>query len=154
MAKAYGLPCPIAHALDIVGDRWTLLIVRDLLALGPRKYVDLQSSLAGVAPNVLADRLKLLEEHAVIEREQYQQHPPRARYKLTRKGAGLRLVIHALLDWGSKYEYDALSLVHDVCGHDVHLKQVCDECETEVHSRDLRRKFKRREAALAAGEAP
>ena len=152
MAKTYGLPCPIARALDIVGDRWTLLIVRDLLALGPRKYVDLQSSLDGIAPNVLSDRLKLLEEHGVVEREFYEQHPPRARYKLTRKGAGLRLVIHALVDWGNKHEYDALSLVHTECGHDVHLKQVCEHCGTEVPGREMKRKFKKREAAIAAGE--
>jgi DNA-binding HxlR family transcriptional regulator len=108
MAKEYGLPCPLAHSLDIVGDRWTLLIVRDLLALGPRKYVELQGALAGIAPNVLSDRLKLLEEHGVVEREFYEEHPPRARYKLTRKGVGLRFVIYALLEWGNKYEYDAV----------------------------------------------
>ena len=152
MPKEYNLPCSMAKALEIVGDRWTLLIVRDLLALGPRKYVELQSALAGIAPNVLSDRLKLLEEHGVVEREFYEEHPPRARYRLTRKGVGLRFVVYALLEWGNKYEYDAVSLQHDVCGHELRLKHVCDHCATEVGPRSVRRKFKKREAALAAGE--
>jgi len=152
MTKEYHLPCPIAHSLDIVGDRWTLLIVRDLLALGPRKYVELQSALSGIAPNVLSDRLKLLVEHAVVEREFYEDHPPRARYKLTRKGVGLRYVIYALLEWGNKYEYDALALLHDDCGHEVKLQHICERCGTEVPSRSLKRKFKKREAARAAGQ--
>ena len=62
MAKEYGLPCPVAKTLDIIGDRWTLLIVRDLLTLGPRKYIELSQSLQGIAPNVLSDRLKQLVE--------------------------------------------------------------------------------------------
>ena len=151
MARQYGLPCPIARSLDIVGDRWTLLIVRDLLALGPRKYVELQQALAGIAPNVLSDRLKLLEEHGVVEREFYEQHPPRARYKLTRKGIGLRYVIFALLEWGNKYEYDAVTLVHEGCGHELKLKHVCERCGQEAAPRSVGRRFKKREAALAAG---
>ena len=86
MTKDYGLPCPVAKTLEIVGDRWTLLIVRDLLAMGPRKYAELAESLKGIAPNILADRLKTLEEHGIVEREFYSEHPPRAHYKLTKKG--------------------------------------------------------------------
>ena len=151
MAKEYGLPCSIARSLDIVGDRWTLLIVRDLLALGPRKYVEIQNALAGIAPNVLSDRLKLLEEHKVVEREFYEEHPPRARYKLTRKGVGLRYVIYALLEWGNKYEYDAVTVLHEECGGEMRLRHVCEHCQQEVGPRDVKRKFKKREAALAAG---
>ena len=105
MTKEYHLPCPVAKTLDIVGDRWTLLVVRDLLMLGPRKYVDLAQSLKGIAPNVLSDRLKVLEAHGLIEREFYEQHPPRALYKLTKKGADLSMVLQALLNWGNKYLY-------------------------------------------------
>jgi len=78
MTKEYGLPCPVARTLEIVGDRWTLLIVRDLLAMGTRKYAELAESLKGIAPNILADRLKTLEEHGLVEREFYSEHPPRA----------------------------------------------------------------------------
>ncbi len=154
MAKDYGLPCPVAKTLDVVGDRWTLLIVRDLLALGPRKYVELSQSLAGIAPNVLSDRLKLLEAHGVVEREFYEEHPPRARYKLTRKGQGLYTVLQALVEWGGKHLYDGLSIVHDECGHDVKLVSMCDHCGEAVAPRDTRRKFKRREAAAAMGLEP
>ena len=141
MAKEYNLPCPVAKSLDVVGDRWTLLIVRDLLIIGPRKYVDLARSLSGIAPNILADRLKLLEEHGVIERELYEQHPPRACYKLTRKGAELRPVLQALSQWGNKFLYDGIGMVHWPCGHALKVVAFCDECEREVPGREVRLKF-------------
>lgn len=151
MTKDYGLPCPVAKTLEIVGDRWTLLIIRDLLAVGPRKYAELAESLKGIAPNILADRLKTLEEFAIVEREFYSEHPPRAHYKLTRKGLDLNLVILSLLQWGSRHAYDGVSLVHDACDHDVALHIVCEHCDEHVRARDTRRKFKRKEAAIAAG---
>ena len=151
MPKQYGLPCPIAKTLDIVGDRWTMLIVRDLLALGPRKYVDLSQSLQGIAPNVLSDRLKLLEANGIIEREFYEDHPPRARYKLTRRGADLRTVIQALLQWGNKHVYDGVTIVHEACGHDVKLKQVCDHCGETLEPRETKVKYRNRQAAAALG---
>jgi len=151
MTRDYGLPCPIAHALDIVGDRWTLLIVRDLLNNGAMKYAELQQSLTGIAPNVLSERLKSLEAHGIVEREFYSQHPPRARYKLTRKGGQLNIVVAALLQWGNKYAYDGVSLVHEPCGHEIAVTMVCEHCGERVRGREIRRKFKRKEAALAAG---
>lgn len=152
MAKQYNLPCPVARSLDIVGDRWTLLIVRDLLVQGPRKYVELQTSLSGIAPNVLSDRLKLLEEHGVVEREFYEEHPPRARYKLTRKGRDLRGVLSAFLEWGNKYEYDGVALVHDECGRDVSIRPYCPRCDRLLDSRETRVKYRRPEAAAAVGQ--
>jgi DNA-binding HxlR family transcriptional regulator len=153
MAKQYNLPCPVARSLDIVGDRWTLLIVRDLLVQGPRKYVELQTSLCGIAPNVLSDRLKLLEEHGVVEREFYEEHPPRARYKLTRKGRDLRGVLSAFLEWGNKYEYDGVALVHDECGRDVSMRPYCPRCDRLLDGRETRIKYRRPEAAAAVGQA-
>ena len=147
MAKDYGLPCPVAKSLDIIGDRWTLLIVRDLLREGPRKYVELSESLAGIAPNVLSDRLKLLEAAGIIEREFYEEHPPRAKYKLTKQGADLDLVIEALLQWGSKYLYDGVAIVHEKCGHDTKLVSTCEHCGETLRRRDKRIKYRRREAA-------
>ncbi|HZP56658.1 MAG TPA: helix-turn-helix domain-containing protein [Dehalococcoidia bacterium] len=151
MTKTYGLPCPVARSLDIVGDRWTLLIVRDLLTLGPRKYVELQQSLRGIAPNVLSERLKLLEEHGIVEREFYEEHPPRARYRITRKGAGLRTVLQAFLEWGNKHLYDGVTAVHETCGHDVKLVTVCEHCGERVAPRETKMKYRRREAARAVG---
>ena len=149
MSKQYGLPCPVAKSLDIIGDRWTLLIIRDLLAIGPRKYVDLSDSLKGIAPNVLSDRLKLLEAHGLVEREFYEQHPPRALYKLTKKGADLRIVMQALVEWGNKYLYDGVTVVHETCGHNVKTVTYCEQCDERVAPRDVRMKYRKREAALA-----
>jgi len=153
MSKEYGLPCPVAKTLEIVGDRWTLLVVRDLLTLGPRKYVELSDSLNGIAPNVLSDRLKLLEAHGVVEREFYAEHPPRARYKLTRKGQDLGIVLQALMQWGNKHLYDGVTVVHAACGHDVKLVSTCEHCGERVVPRDQRMKYRRKEAAAAVGKA-
>ena len=89
MPKRYGQACPVAKSLELVGDRWTLLLIRDLLR-GPRRFQDFQESLAGIPPNILSDRLKLMEEHALVTRRFYSEHPPRAEYVLTDKGRELR----------------------------------------------------------------
>ncbi len=81
--------CPVARTLNIVGDRWTVLVLRDL-AEGRHRFNDLLSSLEGISPNLLADRLKRLEEHGMVERVFYTQHPPRAEYHLTPKGRRFR----------------------------------------------------------------
>src|SRR5215470_14774156 len=88
--KRYGQACPVARSLEIVGDRWTLLLVRDLLG-GTRRFQDLSSSQPGIAPNILSDRLKLMERHGLVERELYSEHPPRAQYTLTPRGQDLGL---------------------------------------------------------------
>jgi DNA-binding HxlR family transcriptional regulator len=92
--KSYGQYCAIARGLDVVGDRWTLLIVRELL-MGPRRYGDLQEGIAGIATNLLADRLRLLEERGVVSRDS------RGTYTLTKWGQGLAEPIYALARWAS-----------------------------------------------------
>src|SRR6266542_2261651 len=100
MPKIYGQRCPVAKTLEVVGDRWTLLVVRDLLG-GPRRFRDLQAGLPGLAPNILSERLKLMEEHGLVGRRFYSDHPPRAEYELTEKGKELGVVVGALAAWGS-----------------------------------------------------
>ncbi len=95
--------CPVARTLDIVGDRWTILILRDLVVEGPRKFQDFERSLRGISPNTLSARLKRLEEAGIVERRFYEQHPPRAEYLLTEKGNDLRPVLRALLEWGRRH---------------------------------------------------
>jgi DNA-binding HxlR family transcriptional regulator len=95
--------CPVARTLDIIGDRWTMLIVRDLVLHGPRKFADLQRSLPRASPNTLSDRLKTLEEHGVVTRRFYEDHPPRAEYLLTPKGDDLRPILRALRIWGERH---------------------------------------------------
>ena len=94
--------CPVARTLDLIGERWSPLILRDLLLHGPRRYQDFQESLAGVAPNTLSARLKALEAHGLIERKLYNERPPRLEYHLTEKGRSLGPVMRALRDWGTK----------------------------------------------------
>ena len=95
--------CPVAKALDIIGERWSLLILRDLFLQGPRRYQDFQESLTGVAPNTLSARLKAMEAHGVVERKLYSEHPPRLEYHLTEKGKSLGPIVKALRDWGQKH---------------------------------------------------
>src|SRR5436190_23198876 len=96
MPTAYDKFCPVARTLDIVGERWTMLIVRDLVRLGPRKFQDFEQSLRGISPNTLSARLKRLEDAGVIERRFYEQHPPRAEYVLTERGREPGPVLKAL----------------------------------------------------------
>ena len=103
MPANYDMRCPIARTLDIVGDSWTILILRDLVISGPRRFQDFERSLAGISPNTLSARLKRLEEHGIVERRFYAQHPPRAEYFLTEKGSELRPVLGALLNWGRRH---------------------------------------------------
>ena len=103
MATPYDRSCPVARTLEIIGDRWTILIIRDLLLKGPRKFIDFELSLQGISPNTLSARLKTLEETSLIERRFYEQHPPRAEYLLTAKGRELGPVLRALRDWGQKH---------------------------------------------------
>ncbi|HEV2097714.1 MAG TPA: helix-turn-helix domain-containing protein [Stellaceae bacterium] len=109
LSAPYDMRCPIARSLDIIGERWTILILRDLVVSGPRKFQDLERSLAGISPNTLSARLKRLEEAGIVDRRFYEQHPPRAEYVLTEKGNELRPVLKALFDWGqhhTKYRPD------------------------------------------------
>jgi DNA-binding HxlR family transcriptional regulator len=92
-------PCPVACALDIIGDRWTLLVVRDLLG-GKRRYGDLLRSAESIPTNILAERLKRLERAGLVRRVQYSEHPPRAEYELTAAGQGLGETIAVLGRWG------------------------------------------------------
>ena len=103
MAKDLDPHCPVARALDIIGERWTFLIVRDMFLFGPRRFQDLEESLYGIAPNTLSARIKTLEAAGAIERRLYSEHPPRAEYMLTEKGKALEPALTALKDWGLKY---------------------------------------------------
>ncbi|MBB6054091.1 winged helix-turn-helix transcriptional regulator [Armatimonas rosea] len=101
--EGYRSTCPIANVLDILGDKWTLLVVRDLLLSGMHRYSEFQSSPEAIPTNILAERLKRLEAAGLVKKEFYQDNPPRAEYFITRKGADLGLVLQALGEWGHKY---------------------------------------------------
>ena len=95
-------PCPVACTLDLLGDKWTLLVVRDLL-LGKSTFSEIQQSPEGIPSNILAERLKRLVGHAVAEQVLYQERPKRYRYRLTQKGRDLYPVLSAMIDWGNRH---------------------------------------------------
>ncbi|WP_297841027.1 helix-turn-helix domain-containing protein [Pseudomonas sp.] len=99
--------CPVARALDVIGERWTALILRDLMNNPSRRFQDFQESLKGCAPSTLSARLKALEGHGLIERRLYEQHPPRLEYVLTEKGREAGPVLKALRTWGAKLQEES-----------------------------------------------
>jgi DNA-binding HxlR family transcriptional regulator len=111
-AKARGFPrsrCPIANMLDVVGDKWSLLVVRDMLH-GKTTYGELLDSPEGIPTNILADRLKRLEGAGLVVRSAYQERPVRYSYQLTEKGAALGDVLLALVRWGKTHIPGTLTL--------------------------------------------
>jgi len=104
MTNGYGQKdCPVARALDVIGERWSLLILRDLLRKGPMRFQEIEAGLPGAAPNTLSARLKALETQGVIATRLYERHPPRYEYLLTAKGKSLGPVLKALGVWGNSY---------------------------------------------------
>ncbi len=131
--------CPIAATLEVVGDPWTLLILRDAFA-GVKRFEQWQERL-GVARNVLAARLKTLVSHGVLEARRYSDRPPRQEYVLTPKGRDLRAVLLTLYDWGEQHVYGAGKgpnrMVHN--GHPYRPRLICDTCGEQPGERDVRR---------------
>ena len=103
MANGYGADCPVAKTLDVVGEKWSLLILRDLFRKGALRFQELEKGLGGVAPNTLSARLKTLEQNGVIATRLYENHPPRYEYYLTDKGKALGPVLKALYGWGERF---------------------------------------------------
>jgi DNA-binding HxlR family transcriptional regulator len=96
-------PCPIAGALDVLGDAWTLLVMRDLLFYDKHRFADFLASPEKISTNILAERLKRLERCGLIERRRYQQRPARYEYYLTQRGHDLLPVLRELIQWGKRH---------------------------------------------------
>jgi DNA-binding HxlR family transcriptional regulator len=132
--------CSIAGALEVVGERWSLLIVRDVF-LGLRRFDEIQGNL-GIARNVLQTRLTRLVEHGVLERRLYQEHPPRHEYRLTEKGLDLWPTVVALMQWGDRHAAPAdgppVVLEHRGCGGRIDEHRVCDRCRKPLSVRESR----------------
>lgn len=128
------ISCSIARAVEVVGQRWTPLVLRDLFA-GMTRFEDIRRDL-GIASNILAARLDELERHGVVERRRYQSAPPRYEYVLTDKGRDLYPVIATLVAWGDKWlageDGPPALIVHTECGHATTAKTVCAECGGEL----------------------
>lgn len=128
------LNCSIARPLSVLGERWALLVIRDV-SLGRCRFDDIQDSL-GVASNVLSKRLATLSDEGILERRPYGSHPDRFEYRLTEKGRDLTPVLWSLLRWGDKWTAGEggppLELVHADCGEAFHMVPTCSACGKEL----------------------
>lgn len=133
------LDCSVARALEVVGERWALMIVRDAF-YGVRRFEDFQHDL-GIARNTLTDRLRRLVEQGVLERVPYEERPPRYEYRLTEKGKDLLPVMLSMMRWGDKWHPGEMGapvrFTHTTCGHVTSPTVVCDHCGVELKRRDL-----------------
>jgi DNA-binding HxlR family transcriptional regulator len=129
--------CSVARTLERIGDRWTMLIIRDAF-LGVRRFDDFQREL-GVARNVLTDRLARLVDEGILEKRPYQERPERFEYRLTDKGADLWPVLVSLMKWGDRHSPAAggppTLIVHGGCGGEVNERFRCERCGADVHAR-------------------
>lgn len=122
---------PLAAALERVGDRWSLLLVEALLG-GPRRFGELGEAVPGIAPNILADRLRRLEAERVIRSTPYSQRPPRFVYELSDEGAELAGALRLLADWGSRVSAEAEPMRHAACGTPLEARWFCPTCARAV----------------------
>jgi DNA-binding HxlR family transcriptional regulator len=130
--------CSLAKSLEVIGERWSLLIVRDVMN-GNRRFSGIQGSL-GIARNVLSARLQRLVDEDILERRAYQENPPRHEYFLTEKGLDLWPALLALMHWGDRYsagpEGPPLVVVHKGCGGEVSDRGICESCGETLTARD------------------
>ena len=134
------LDCSVAKALEVIGERWSLLIVRSVMH-GNRRFGEMQGSL-GIARNVLSARLQRLVDEEILERRAYQESPPRYEYFLTQKGLDLWPALIALLNWGDRYSPDPEGprrlIVHKECGGTVSERGICESCGKVLTARDAK----------------
>jgi len=131
--------CSVARTLSVIGDRWTLLVLRDAF-LGIRRFEDFRRDL-GTSRHRLADRLRKLVHHGILERVCYQERPRRHEYRLTEKGKDLYPVIVSLVRWGDQWMAGAdgppVELVHRRCGHPIMPRLACPHCGEPVIAREM-----------------
>lgn len=131
--------CSVARSVAVIGDRWTLMLLRDCF-LGVRRFEDFERRL-GISRSVIADRLKHLVDEGVLRKDAYQDHPVRHEYRLTEKGLALHPVMMAIVHWGDVHYAgeDGPPLIHrhKTCGHDFAPVLICSECGEPVAARDV-----------------
>jgi len=133
------LNCSIFRTMDVLGDRWTLMVLREAF-MGVRRFTDMQRDL-GVARNVLTDRLNHLVELGVLERRQYQDRPVRSEYRLTDMGKALQPVLLSLMHWGDVYlspDWPPALIEHETCGHVTAPLMVCEHCREPLTTRNVK----------------
>ena len=132
-----GRPCSVAAALNLIGEKWTLLAVREI-DLGNKRF-DVIAKNTGAPRDRLTARLRTLEAAGVVERRRYSDRPPRYEYELTQAGLELRSVLTVLRAWGDKWAVDSPPTAFEhSCGHDLEPAVVCRHCEAEISTDDLK----------------
>ncbi|MEP4377703.1 MAG: winged helix-turn-helix transcriptional regulator [Alphaproteobacteria bacterium] len=129
--------CTYARTIELLGNEWTLMILRELF-LGSRRFDDLRSQ-TGASPHTLSQRLKRLEGAGILRREAYSEHPPRYEYRLTAMGRDLWPIIIAIKQWGDKwFEGDTthVEITHKDCGATVTPRMTCPDCGAPMHAHD------------------
>jgi DNA-binding HxlR family transcriptional regulator len=133
------MTCSVARTLSVVGDRWTMLIIRDAF-LGIRRFDEMQRDLR-LTPHRLSDRLRKLVHEGILKRAQYQEHPRRFEYRLTEKGIDLYPLIVAMIEWGDRWMAGSagvpVELVHRPCGHSIKPQLVCPRCSSKITPREM-----------------
>ena len=122
---------PLAEAVARVGDRWTLLVI-DALVPGPRRFNELADAVAGIAPNVLTQRLRHLEREALVVARRYSDRPPRFAYELSARGLELAGALRLLADWGAAEGDEGEPIRHTACGSPLEVRWFCPTCDRAV----------------------
>jgi DNA-binding HxlR family transcriptional regulator len=135
------LYCSVARTWSVIGERWTMMILRECFR-GERRYDHFRSKL-GLGSGVLNDRLHVLVDEGVLERVRYQERPDRYEYRLTTKGADLYPVLLSLMGWGDKYQNDVppVRLIHRGCGHPAEPRMACAHCGEPLSWREMSAEF-------------
>jgi DNA-binding HxlR family transcriptional regulator len=138
LGREYDQVCSIARTLEVLGERWTLLIIRDVFDRR-RRFEQIQENL-GIARNVLAGRLAWLVEQGILEKRRYQEHPPRYEYFLTERGLDLWPVMVSLLHWGDRHlaagDGPPMVIRHKACGGAVDDRRICERCGAHLGVRE------------------
>jgi DNA-binding HxlR family transcriptional regulator len=128
MAESDVPASPLAQALAMVGDRWTLLVVEALLA-GPLRFNDLTEQIPGIAASILSERLKRLERDALVVARPYSERPPRSAYQLTAAGTELAGALRLLADWAVRHTDAPAAPLHSACGTPLQVRWYCPTCD-------------------------
>lgn len=137
MKQRYELDCNVAKTLNLIGDRWSMLILWSCIC-GRQTYKELQEALTGIPTNLLSERLKTLERDGLLQSETYMEHPPRYRYRPTEKGEALRDLFNCMILWAQRYLPECgHRLAHEHCGGEVDLCYRCCDCQKEIPCGEL-----------------
>ncbi|NBK96525.1 MAG: transcriptional regulator [Erysipelotrichia bacterium] len=137
MKKQYDLPCNIAQTLNLIGDKWTLLILH-AIECGNHTYKQLQDTLGSIPTNLLSNRLKELEKDGLLVCSLYQEHPPRYQYELSECGRDLHDLYNVIALWGEKHlQACPKKVTHKKCHHPVKVMYYCKHCNTYVEAEDI-----------------